>query len=139
MRQAFFLPVFACAALVAQAPPSSAEAQASAEVKVGTGIEKMELQGEAPSFKVAAGTKIFAWTKVTGAADSTITWTPVPRATSYQVLWRDTTSPTWDHRSPATQETHATLNLSKDNVIFAVESTDAAGHRSLAVVPQPEH
>ncbi len=73
MRQAFFLPVFACAALVAQAPPSSAEAQASAEVKVGTGIAKMELQGEAPSFKVAAGTKIFAWTKVTGAADSTIT------------------------------------------------------------------
>ena len=73
MRQAFFLPVFACAALVAQPPAPKAEAQASAEVKVGTGIEKMELQGEAASFKVAAGTKIFAWAKVTGAADSTIT------------------------------------------------------------------
>lgn len=75
MRQAFFLPLLACAALVAQAPKPEAktEAKASAEVKVGTAVEKMELQGEATSFKVAAGTKIYAWTKVTGAADSTIT------------------------------------------------------------------
>jgi hypothetical protein len=33
----------------------------------------MELQGESASFKVAAGTKIYAWTKVAGAADSAIT------------------------------------------------------------------
>ena len=44
--------------------------KASAEVKVGTGVEKMEIQGEAPSFKVTAGTKLYAWTKVSGAADS---------------------------------------------------------------------
>lgn len=73
MRQAFFLPLLACAALVAQAPAPKADAKAGAEVKVGTAVEKMELQGEATSFKVAAGTKIYAWTKVTGAADSTIT------------------------------------------------------------------
>lgn len=69
MRQAFLLPLLASAALVAQAP----EAKASAEIKVGTGVEKMELQGEAASFKVAAGTKLYAWTKVAGASDSTIT------------------------------------------------------------------
>ncbi len=71
--------------------------------------------------------------------DSTITWESVPRGASYEVLWRDTTSPTWDHWEPAGNETRATLKISKDNVIFAVRSVDAAGHRSLAVVPQPEH
>ena len=70
--------------------------------------------------------------------DSTLTWEAVPRAAAYEVLWRDTTSPTWDHWEPAGNETHATLKMSKDDVIFAVRSVDAAGHRSLAVVPQPE-
>jgi Peptidase family M28 len=71
--------------------------------------------------------------------DSTLTWEPIPRAASYEVLWRDTTSPTWDHWEPAGNETHATLKISKDNVIFAVRSVDSAGHKSLPVVPQPEH
>jgi hypothetical protein len=70
--------------------------------------------------------------------DSTLTWEAVPRAAAYEVLWRDTTSPAWDHWEPAGNETHATLKMSKDNVIFAVRSVDTAGHRSLAVVPQPE-
>src|SRR5882757_3178087 len=70
--------------------------------------------------------------------DSALTWEAVPRASAYEVLWRDTTSPTWDHWELAGNETHATLKMSKDNVIFAVRSVDAAGHRSLAVVPQPE-
>ena len=59
-------PLVALTALVAADAPS-------AEVKVGTGVEKMALQGEATSFKVAANTKIYVWTAVTGAADSTIT------------------------------------------------------------------
>jgi len=67
------LPFFACVALVAQAPAPKAETKASAEIKVGTGVEKMEIQGESTSFKVAAGTKIYAWTKVAGAAESTVT------------------------------------------------------------------
>lgn len=71
MRTSLLLPFLASAALIAQAP--AADAKASAEVKVGTAVEKMELQGEAASFKVAAGTKIYVWTKVAGAADSTIT------------------------------------------------------------------
>ena len=54
----------------------AARAQAgkpAAEGTVGPGVEKLEIQGEATTFKVAAGTKIYAWTRVTGAADSTIT------------------------------------------------------------------
>jgi hypothetical protein len=35
-------------------------------------------------------------------------------------------------------ETSVTLPVSKDNVIFGVRAVDAAGHRSVAVVPMPE-
>lgn len=45
----------------------------AAEIKVGLGIEKMTITGEATTFKVAAGTKIYVWTKVSGCADSKIT------------------------------------------------------------------
>jgi hypothetical protein len=71
--------------------------------------------------------------------DSTLSWDAVSRAASYEVLWRDTSSATWDHSEQAGTQTRATLKLSKDNVIFAVRSVDAAGHRSVAVVPEPEH
>ena len=43
---------------------------ASAEVKVGTAVEKMELQGESADFKVPSGTKIWVWTRVKEAGDS---------------------------------------------------------------------
>jgi hypothetical protein len=71
MQRTFLLPLLVCPALVAQAP--NPDAKASAAVKVGTSIEKAELQGEAITFKVAVGTKLYAWTKVTGAAESVIT------------------------------------------------------------------
>jgi hypothetical protein len=70
--------------------------------------------------------------------DSTLTWDPSPGATAYEVLWRETTSPEWEHAQSFRNATRATLKISKDNVIFAVRAVDAAGHRSLAVVPVPE-
>jgi len=70
--------------------------------------------------------------------DSTLTWEASPSGASYDVLWRDTASPEWEHAQPVGNVTHATLPLSKDNVIFAVRAVDGAGHRSLPVVPQPE-
>ncbi|MCE1203522.1 MAG: DUF2914 domain-containing protein [Holophagaceae bacterium] len=69
------VPLVLAVAFVARAQAAKAKAPAgpaTAEVKVGTGIEKMELKGEAKAFKVAAGAKIHAWTKVSGAADTTI-------------------------------------------------------------------
>jgi hypothetical protein len=73
--------------------------------------------------------------------DSTLTWEASPggRAAEYEVLWRSTTSPEWEHVQKAGNVTRTTLKLSKDNVIFAVRAVDAAGHRSLPVVPLPEH
>lgn len=72
--------------------------------------------------------------------DSTLTWDAAPggRATEYEILWRATTSPEWEHAQIVGNVTHATLQLSKDNVIFAVSAVDKEGHRSLAVVPTPE-
>jgi len=72
--------------------------------------------------------------------DSTLTWTASPggRAAEYEVLWRATTSPEWEHVQKVGNATHTTLKLSKDNVIFAVRAVDREGHRSLPVVPVPE-
>jgi len=72
--------------------------------------------------------------------DSTLEWTAAPGglATGYEVLWRDTAAPDWDHVQSVGNVTQAALPLSKDNVIFAVRAVDAQGHRSLAVVPEPE-
>jgi len=72
--------------------------------------------------------------------DTTLTWTPSPGglATEYEVLWRATTSPEWEHVQKFGNATRATLKLSKDNVIFAVRAADRNGHCSLPVVPVPE-
>lgn len=70
--------------------------------------------------------------------DSTLTWDAAPGATAYEVVWRATTSPEWEHFENAGNANRATLKLSKDNVIFAVRAVDSEGHRSLPVVPVPE-
>ncbi len=70
--------------------------------------------------------------------DTTLTWDASPGATSYEVVWRSTSAPDWEHVQTVSSGTRAILPLSKDNVIFAVRAVDAAGHRSLPVVPEPE-
>jgi len=72
--------------------------------------------------------------------DSTLTWESPPGslASGYEILWRGTTSPIWEHVQKVGTVSRATLKLSKDNVIFAVRAVDAQGHRSLPVVPTPE-
>ncbi len=72
--------------------------------------------------------------------DTTLTWEAVPGGESaeYEVVWRATTSPEWEHAQGVGSATRATLKISKDNVIFAVRAVDRAGHRSLPVVPTPQ-
>jgi Zn-dependent M28 family amino/carboxypeptidase len=69
---------------------------------------------------------------------TTLVWDAAPRAASYEVLWRPTTSPDWVGVDKAGNATTLTLPRSKDNVIFAVRALDAQGHPSLAVLPTPE-
>lgn len=70
--------------------------------------------------------------------DSTLKWEPSAGATGYEVLWRATSAPDWEHAKSVGNTTGATLQLSKDNVIFAVRAVDGQGHHSLAVVPAPQ-
>ena len=72
--------------------------------------------------------------------DSTLTWDASPGglATGYEILWRATSSPDWDHVQSAGNVTRSTMPVSKDENIFAVQAVDASGHRSLPVVPVPE-
>lgn len=50
-----------------------AEANPSATVKVGTGIENRDVTGEAATLQIAADTNVYLWAKVSGLpADATV-------------------------------------------------------------------
>jgi hypothetical protein len=70
--------------------------------------------------------------------DSTLKWEPSADASGYEVIWRATSSPVWEHAQNVGNVTTITMKLSKDNLIFAVRAVDREGHRSLPVVPSPE-
>jgi hypothetical protein len=70
--------------------------------------------------------------------DSTLKWGPSGDASGYEVIWRATSSPVWEHAQNVGNVTTITMKLSKDNLIFAVRAIDREGHRSLPVVPLPE-
>lgn len=54
----------------------------------------------------------------------------------YYILMRETISPYWEKKFYVTGN-EVTLNYSKDNYFFAVQSVDAEGHESLPVFPKP--
>ncbi len=54
----------------------------------------------------------------------------------YYVLMRETMNPYWEKKIYVAGTT-LTLNYSKDNYFFAVQSVDADGHESLPVFPKP--
>ena len=55
----------------------------------------------------------------------------------YEVVYRETTSPTWTTVVPVGEVTTTTLDVSKDNVFFGVRAVDRDGHRSPVAFPQP--
>jgi hypothetical protein len=70
MRRTLLAAFLSPALLLGQATPI----RPHAELKTGTAVEKMEIVGEVSEFKVAAGTRIYVWAKVMGAADTTVTF-----------------------------------------------------------------
>jgi hypothetical protein len=70
--------------------------------------------------------------------NTTLKWGASEGASGYEIVWRETSAPNWEHTKSVGDTTTTTLDISKDNVIFAVRAVDKAGHRSLPVVPVPE-
>lgn len=80
---------------------------------------------------------------------ATLHWEPPANGVSsakvdhYEIVWRETSAPDWQFVQivqPSAKDTPdpaitVTVPVSKDNVIFGVRAVDAAGHRSLTVVP----
>jgi hypothetical protein len=71
--------------------------------------------------------------------DTTLLWTRSADQdlAGYEVVWRPTIEPFWTHAITVGDVTQATIDLSKDNVIFGVRAVDHAGHRSPATFPSP--
>lgn len=69
--------------------------------------------------------------------DTTLRWSAVPDAASYEILWRDTTQPLWEHAKNVGNVTQATLAVSKDDYLFGVRAVDKNGLPSPAVFPVP--
>ena len=72
--------------------------------------------------------------------DTTIRWSAVavPDLKGYEVLWRDSTAPDWEHSRLVGDEARVTLpRLSKDDLHFGVRAVDAQGHKGLVAYPLP--
>jgi hypothetical protein len=69
--------------------------------------------------------------------DSTLRWKPAAGAVSYEIVWRETSSPLWQHSKNVGSVTEGTVPVSKDDYILGVRSVDANGLRSPVVYPIP--
>ncbi len=69
--------------------------------------------------------------------DTTLRWDASPESDTagYEVLWRETTDHDWTKFKDVGNVTEATIDLSKDNWIFAVRAYDQEGYRSPAAYP----
>jgi hypothetical protein len=70
--------------------------------------------------------------------DTVLRWSPPADTTdlaTYEVVWRPTINPFWTHVVDVGNVGEATIDLSKDNVVFGVRSVSGDGHRSPAVFP----
>jgi len=84
------------------------------------------------------------------AYDTRLSWPAVPGAAGYEVVWRSTTSATWEHaqavgpettieetrRGPSEAVRTTVRGVTADDHFFGVRSVSEAGHRSRVVVPE---
>lgn len=71
--------------------------------------------------------------------DTRLRWEASPSAhtAGYEVVWRETTSPVWQHKAFTTDTSYTAELLSKDNYLFGVRSVSEGGHVSKVVYPFP--
>ncbi len=69
--------------------------------------------------------------------DTTLRWdaSPEPDVAGYEIVWRDTVSPVWEHVQDVGNITEGAIPLSKDNWFFGVRSYDREGYRSPVSYP----
>ncbi len=61
-----------------------------------------------------------------------------PDLAGYEIVWRETTAPTWTNVKPVGKVTSFTLKgMSKDNYFFGVRAVDNDGNRSPVTYPKP--
>lgn len=61
-----------------------------------------------------------------------------PDVAGYRIVWRETTSPTWQHSRDVGNVTRYTLDdISKDDFVFGVVAVDKNGNQSVASYPRP--
>jgi hypothetical protein len=78
--------------------------------------------------------------KLAGAvtADTTLSWSPSPGASSYRVWWRETTAPEWRSSKEAGTATKLTLpGVNIDDFTFGVSAISADGFSSPVEFPGP--
>jgi hypothetical protein len=69
-----------------------------------------------------------------------VTWNsnPEPDVAGYEVVWRESTAPLWEHTIPVGNVTRFTIpDLSKDNVQVGVRAVGRDGYRSPVAFPVP--
>nr|AJD23170.1 peptidase M28 [Onygena corvina] len=73
--------------------------------------------------------------------DSKFTWEPPAGENAgidgYEIVWRSTIAPFWTNVFDVGMVQEATLDLSKDNVIFGIRARGKNGERGVAVLPFP--
>lgn len=72
--------------------------------------------------------------------DTTLRWAAnsEPDIAGYELVWRDTTAPTWTHSQKVGNVTTFTLKgKSKDNYFFGIRAVDTFGHKSPVTYPRP--
>ena len=74
------------------------------------------------------------------AYDTTLRWdaNAEPDLAGYVIVWRETTSPVWQHRKfVGNVMAHTLKNVSKDDHLFGVRAVDRDGNESLTTFPRP--
>jgi Peptidase family M28 len=72
--------------------------------------------------------------------DTTLSWNAnaEPDLAGYEIVWRESTAPLWEHTIPVGNVTRFTIpDLSKDNVQLGVRAVDRDGYRSPVAFPVP--
>jgi Peptidase family M28 len=72
--------------------------------------------------------------------DTTLMWQPntEPDLAGYEIVYRDTNMPYWQHTIPVGNVTSFTVKgITKDNFLFGVRAVDRDGNRSVVTFPVP--